>query len=236
MLADSGPQPVEFIGFIMKVIVLGMGILVIILGLVPNILDAEGQSMTINSPEGLTMPEEGYVTPVYDPLTSITVRVEADRNVEVHLFSSNYRGGKLMKDPANNSVIRDEWLAAGELSERTGTVVVLKDFTAYSSQYIVMVDNPRTTAPSDADYTITITANTTNMTLIIAGLIFLVIFYLISILGNQARISRTGVPMKTTEEEDTSGRDEWERSQGNFMTPMRDGFPLDRATEEPPLR
>ena len=48
---------------IVQVLVLGLGLLVIILGLSTNLLNGEDQAQNFVSPEGLTMPEEGYVTP-----------------------------------------------------------------------------------------------------------------------------------------------------------------------------
>jgi hypothetical protein len=197
--------------FLFKVIVLGLAILMVIFGLVPDILDSEGQQFQFQSPEGYTMPEEGYISPVYDPLTSFTVEVRSDRNVEVHLHNSNYRGGKLVKDAYNNTVIRDEWLVAGEVDQRRGTDVVLKDFTASSSQYIVIVAEPGSSVPSDASYTIIIEATSINMTLIVAGLVFFGLFYLIGIYDHLSSIRKAGVPMKTMVDMD-DGMDEWERS------------------------
>jgi outer membrane biosynthesis protein TonB len=176
-------------------------ILMIIFGLVTDLLNGENQEMAFTSPEGKTMPEEGYVTPVYDGMTYVTVNVESKgANVEVHLYSANYRGGKVITDSDNQSVIRDEFLAAGEKSERIGRNVELSDFTAVGAQYWVRVVEPDGSIPSTEEYTITIRAYTFNMVLIAVGLLFYAIFIFLGIFEYVASISRTlkqGVPMTT---------------------------------------
>jgi len=171
----------------------------IIFGLVTDLLNGENQELSFTSPDGKTMPEEGYVTPVYDGMTYVSVKVEAKgADVEVHLYSANYRGGKVIKDSDNNTVIRDEFLAAGEKAERIGRTVELSDFTAVGAQYWVRVVEPDGSIPSTVEYTITIRAYTFNMLLIAVGLLFYAIFIFLGIFEYVASISRTlkqGVPM-----------------------------------------
>ena len=170
--------------FILMVFFLGLAILMVILGFSTNILGGEPQEMMFESPEGLTQPEEGWLTPVYDPMTRVKVTVEASETVEVLLFSSNYRGGRLYRDETNTTLIRDEWLIAGELSDRTGTDVVLSDYTSVSCQYLIRVMSPQSGQPSDAQYTITIEASTTNLDLITMGVVlFMGVFFGLVILG-----------------------------------------------------
>ena len=192
-------QRKDALSFVFKVILLGLAILMIIFGLVTDLLNGENQELAFTSPEGKTMPDEGYVTPVYDGMTYVTVTVESKgANVEVHLYSANYRGGKVIKDSENNSVIRDEFLAAGEKSERIGRNVELTDFTATSAQYWVRVVEPDGSIPSEEEYDITIRAYTFNMILIAVGLLFYAIFIFLGIFEYVATISRTlkqGVPM-----------------------------------------
>ncbi len=146
--------------FTLLVSVLLIAILTLVLGASSGMLNGEPRELTFDSPEGMTQPEEGYVTPLYDPWTTVTVTVESDEPVEVFLYSANYRGGRVFNNAENESVIRDEFLVAGEQAERTGTNVVLSDYTSVSNQYKVDVMEPGTTFPSDADYTITIEAST----------------------------------------------------------------------------
>jgi hypothetical protein len=169
---------------ILLISVLILAILMLLLGLSSGILGGEPQELNFYSPEGTTQPEEGYVTPVYDPWTTVTVTVDADEPVEVFLYSANYRGGKVIRDGDNASVIRDEWLAAGEKSQRIGTNVVLSDFTSVSNQYMVHVVEPDSSTPSDADYRITIEGNTSvNMFLFIMSLLLLALFAIMMVYG-----------------------------------------------------
>jgi hypothetical protein len=148
-----------------------------------GIMGGEPRELLFESPEGKTQPEEGYVTPVYDPWTTVTVTVDSDEPVEVFLFSSNYRGGKVFNNAGNESVIRDEFLVDGAQATRIGTNVVLSDFTSVSNQYMVDVVEPGTSIPSDADYTIMIEAHTTAiasllyMSLILMGLFAIMMVY-----------------------------------------------------------
>ena len=151
---------------ILQILVIGLAILMMIFGMSTGILGGEPQELWFASPEGVTHPEDGYVTPVYDPWTTATVTVESREEVEVHLYSSNYRGGKVVKNASNESVIRDEWLAAGEEEERIGTNMVLSGFTSVSSQYMVDVVYTDMSVQSDADYKIRIEAKTTDTGLI----------------------------------------------------------------------
>ncbi len=189
----------ELISFLFKVILLGLAILLIIFGLYPKLLNGENQEMHFESPEGKSMPEEGYVTHVYDPLTYVTVEVKSrGEDVEVHLYVSTYRGGKVIQDANDTNLIRDEWLAAGEKDERIGRNVKLTDFTAYSATYVVRVVEPDGSIPSEADYDITVRAYTINIALIVAGLLFYAIFIFLGIFEYLSTISRTlksGVPM-----------------------------------------
>ena len=160
-----------------------LAILMMALGMSSGLIGGEPQELFFQSPEGTTQPELGYVTPVYDPWTTVTVTVDSDEPVEVHLYSANYRGGRVIRNDDNASVIRDEWLAAGEKSQRVGTNVVLSDFTSVSNQYMVDVVVPDTSEPSDADYTIMIEADTTvtlflfYMSLILMGLFAIMMVY-----------------------------------------------------------
>jgi hypothetical protein len=192
-------QRKDALSFVFKVILLGLAILMIIFGLVTDLLNGENQELAFTSPAGKTMPEEGYVTPVYDGMTYMTVKVESQgANVEVHLYSANYRGGKVINDTDDNIVIRDEFLAAGEKSERIGRNVELSDFTAVNAQYWVRVVEPDGSIPSAEEYKITIRAYSFDMTLIALGLLFYAIFIFLGIFEYVASISRTlkqGVPM-----------------------------------------
>jgi len=189
----------ELISFLFKVILLGLAILLIIFGLYPKLLNGENQEMHFDSFEGKTMPEEGYVTQVFDPLSYVTVEVNSrGEDVEVHLYVSTYRGGKVIEDTNGTQLLRDEWLAAGEKDERIGRSVKLTDFTAYSASYVIRVVEPEGSIPSEADYDITVKAYTINMTMIIAGLLFYAIFIFLGIFEYLSNISRTlksGVPM-----------------------------------------
>lgn len=168
---------------ILLISVLVLAILMLVLGMSSGILGGEPQELNFVSPEGATQPELGYVTPLYDPWTTVTVTVESDEPVEVHLYSANYRGGKVIRNDENASVIRDEWLTAGAMDERIGTNVVLNDFTSVSNQYMVYVVEPESSIPSDADYTIRIEADTTAlavllyMSFILMGLFAIMMVY-----------------------------------------------------------
>lgn len=189
----------ELISFLFKVILLGLAILLIIFGLYPKLLNGENQEMHFESPVDKSMPEEGFVTHVYDPLTYVSVEVNSrGEDVEVHLYVSTYRGGKVIEDTNGTQLLRDEWLAAGEKDERIGRNIKLTDFTAYSASYVIRVVEPDGSIPSEAEYDITVKAYTINMSLIIAGLIFYAIFIFLGIFEYLSTISRTlktGVPM-----------------------------------------
>ena len=162
---------------ILLISVLILAILTLALGMSSGIIGGEPRELMFQSPEGATQPEEGYVTPVYDPWTTVTVTVESDEPVEVHLYSSNYRGGKVFNNAENETVIRDEFLVDGTQATRIGTDVVLSDFTSVSNQYMVDVVVPGSSIPSNADYTITIEARTTATAfLLYLSLILLVLF------------------------------------------------------------
>jgi len=142
-----------------------------------GIINDDPRELSFQSPEGRTQPVEGYVTPLYDPWTTVTVTVESDEEVEVHLYSANYRGGRVFNNAGNESEIRDEFLAAGDVTQRTGTNVVLSDFTSVSNQYMVDVMEPGSTIPSAADYTITIEASTAAIaSLLYLGLLLMALF------------------------------------------------------------
>jgi len=168
---------------ILLISVLILAILMLLLGMSSGILGGEPQELFFQSPEGQTQPELGYVTPLYDPWTTVTVTVQSDEPVEVHLYSTNYRGGRVISNDDNASEIRDEWLAAGEKSQRVGTNVVLSDFTSVSNQYMVDVVVPDTSEPSDVDYTIRIEADTSvnlflfYMSLLLLGLFAIMMVY-----------------------------------------------------------
>ena len=167
----------KFIFFILLSSVVVLAILTLLLGLSSGIIGGEPRELMFESPEGRTQPEAGYVTPVYDPWTTVTVTVESDETVEVHLYSSNYRGGKVINNAANESVIRDEFLIEGTQATRRGTNVVLSDFTSVSNWYMVDVVEPGTIIPSDADYTITIEAKTRALaSLLYLSFILIVLF------------------------------------------------------------
>ncbi len=189
----------ELISFLFKVILLGLAILLIIFGLYPKLLNGENQEMRFESPVDKSMPEEGFVTNVYDPLTYVTVEVNSrGEDVEVHLYVSTYRGGKVIEDANGTQLLRDEWLAAGEKEERIGRNVRLTDFTAYSANYVIRVVEPDGSIPSEAEYIITVKAYTINIGLIVAGLLFYAIFIFLGIFEYLSTISRTlksGVPM-----------------------------------------
>jgi hypothetical protein len=189
----------ELISFLFKVILLGLAILLIIFGLYPKLLNGENQEMHFESPEDKSMPEEGFVTQMYDPLTYVTVEVNSrGEDVEVHLYVSTYRGGKVIEDANGTQLLRDEWLAAGEKDERIGRNVKLTDFTAYSANYVIRVVEPDGSIPSKADYIITVKAYTINIGLVVAGLLFYAIFIFLGIFEYLSTISRTlksGVPM-----------------------------------------
>ncbi len=173
----------NLIFLILLISVLVLAILMMALGISSDVLGGEPRELYFQRPEGTTQPEEGYVTPVYDPWTTVTVTVESEEPVEVFLYSSNYRGGKVFNNAENESEIRDEFLAAGEKAQRVGTNVVLSDFTSVSDQYMVDVVVPDTSIPSDADYTIRIEAYTTAnrflffMSLILLGLFAIMMVY-----------------------------------------------------------
>jgi hypothetical protein len=194
----------EALSFIFKVVLLGLAILMIIFGLFTDVLNGEKQMISYDSDEGKTMPEEGYFTPVYDPMTYVKVEVASKGGpVEVHMYTSTYRGGNIIKDTENNSVTRDEWLAAGKDTERIGTDVVLKDFSTVSAQYWVRVVEPDGSIPSDVEYKITIRARTYDLNLIAVGLLFYAIFIFMGILENVHAVNlmlKQGVPMKAAEE------------------------------------
>lgn len=168
---------------ILLISVLILAILTLVLGMSSGILGGEPRELMFQSPKGKTQPEEGYVTPVYDPWTTVTVTVDSREPVEVFLYSSNYRGGKVFNNAGNESVIRDEFLVDGEQARRTGTNVFLSDFTSVSNQYMVDVVQPGTMIPSDADYTITIEASTRAiavlmyLSLILMGLFAIMMVY-----------------------------------------------------------
>jgi hypothetical protein len=183
---------------ILLISVLVLAILMLVLGMSSGIMGGEPQELWFQSPEGTTQPELGYVTPVYDPWTTVTVTVESDEPVAVHLYSSNYRGGKVILNDENASVIRDEWLAAGQMDERTGTNVVLSDFTSVSGQYMVDVMEPSSSVPSDADYTIRIEASTSiNTFLFTMSLLLLGLFVIMMVTG---RVSSKEEAYKAKEE------------------------------------
>lgn len=195
-------QRKEALSFLFKVILLGLAILLIIFGLYPKLLNGENQEMSFTSPAGKSMPDEGYMTEIFDPLTYVKVTVNArGEDVEVHLYVSTYRGGKVISVD-NQSVIRDEWLAAGEKDQRIGRSVELSDFTAYRARYWVKVVQPEGSIPSEADYDVTITAYTVNMTLVVAGLLFYAIFIFLGIFEYLSSINRTlksGIAMRPEE-------------------------------------
>jgi hypothetical protein len=176
-----GRSNIVLIALMISVMVLA--VLTLALGMTSGILGGEPRELMFQSPRGVTQPEEGYVTPVYDPWTTVTVTVEADETVEVYLYSSNYRGGKVFNNAGNESEIRDEFLAAGEQASRRGTDVVLSDYTSVSNQYMVDVVEPGTMVPSDAEYTITIEASTRAiasmlyLSLILMGLFVIMTIY-----------------------------------------------------------
>jgi flagellar basal body-associated protein FliL len=173
----------NFIFIILLISVLILAILTLVLGMSSGIIGGEARELTFQSPVGVTQPEEGYVTPVYDPWTTVTVTVESDEDVEVFLYSSNYRGGRVFNNAGNESVIRDEFLVDGEQARRIGTNVVLSDFTSVSNQYMVDVVEPGTSIPSDVDYTISIEASTRAiavllyMSLMLMGLFAIMMIY-----------------------------------------------------------
>ena len=70
-------QRKEALSFVFKVILLGLAILMIIFGLFTDLLNGENQQIQFTSPDGKTMPDEGYMTPQYDPMTYVSVTVEA---------------------------------------------------------------------------------------------------------------------------------------------------------------
>lgn len=189
----------ELISFLFKVILLGLAILLIIFGLYPKLLNGENQEMHFESPVDKSMPDEGYVTHEYGPLTYVSVEVKSrGEDVEVHLYVSTYRGGKVIEDSNGTQLLRDEWLAAGEEDERIGRSIKLNDFTAYSANYVIRVVEPGGSIPSEAEYDITVKAYTVNMAVIIAGLIFYAIFIFLGIFEYLSTINRTlktGVPM-----------------------------------------
>ena len=194
-------QRKEALSFLFKVILLGLAILLIIFGLYPKLINGENQQVHFESPANKTMPAEGYFTEILDPLTYVSVKVDASKDVEVHLYVTTYRGGKVISD-GNFSLVRDEWLAAGEKGERIGRSVELSDFTAYRARYWVKVVEPEGSDPSDAEYTVDIKAYTVDMTLIIAGLLFYAIFIFLGIFEYLSSINRTlkaGIAMRPEE-------------------------------------
>jgi len=183
---------------ILLISVLVLAILMLVLAMSSGVIGGEPQELFFDSREGVTQPEEGYITPLYDPWTTVTVTVVSNEPVEVHLYSATYRGGKVITDDDNMSVIRDEWLAAGTLNERVGTNVVLSDFTSVTNQYMVDVMEPSSSTPSDADYTIRIEGITSiNTFLLTMSLLLLGLFVIMMVTG---RVSSKEEAYKAQEE------------------------------------
>ncbi len=194
-----GLKEYVILGF--KVVLLILALLSIIFGFFADMINPQSQEMKFESIENKTMPEEGYVTPTYDPWTFVKVEVEADESVEVQLYASHYRGGKLTTVD-NSTVLLDEWLAAGEPEERQGTSVVLKDFSKTSANYWVKVVDPGGYVPSETAYTIRIKASTIDIPLIVVGLLLYGIFVLWGVLESNSMILnmlKGGLPAKREE-------------------------------------
>jgi len=188
----------EMVSLLVKIVLLILAALAIIFGFFWDSVNSQSQRIEFDS-AGKGMPDDGFYTPMYDPWTTVRVEVSADEEVEVQLYASHYRGGKLSKDAGNNTVYRDEWLAAGEESERTGTSVELKDFSRTSAYYWVKVLQPGTSIPSDSDYTIKIKAKTIDMSLIGVGVLLYALFLMWGVLETSNGIFamlKTGVPVK----------------------------------------
>jgi len=192
----------EMLTLVFKIVLLILAALSIIFGFFADTVNPQSQEMQFKSAQGKTEPDAGYVTPVYDPWTSVKVTVTSSAEVEVQLYASHYRGGTLSKDAANNTILRDEWLAAGKESERTGTDVVLKDFSRTSAYYWVKVVEPGTSIPSDVEYSVHFKAKTIDIGLIGIGLILYAVFVMMGVLENLQSITamlKAGVPMKGEE-------------------------------------
>jgi hypothetical protein len=194
-----GLKEYVILGF--KVVLLILALLSIIFGFFADMINPQSQEMKYESIEDKTMPEEGYVTPTYDPWTFVRIEVEADESVEVQLYASHYRGGKLTTAD-NKTVLLDEWLAAGEPDERTGTSVTLKDFSKTSANYWVKVVDPGGYVPSDTGYTIRIKASTIDIPLIVVGLLLYGIFVLWGVMESNSMILnmlKGGLPARRDE-------------------------------------
>jgi len=192
----------EMLSLVFKIVLLILAALSIIFGFFADTVNPQSQEMQFKSAQGKTEPEMGYVTPAYDPWTSVKVTVTSSAEVEIQLYASHYRGGTLSKDASNNTILRDEWLAAGKESERTGTNVVLKDFSRTSANYWVKVVEPGTSIPSDVEYTVHFKAKTIDLGLIGIGLILYAVFVMMGVLENLQGITamlKAGVPMKGEE-------------------------------------
>ena len=192
----------EMLSLVFKIVLLILAALSIIFGFFADTVNPQSQEMQFKSAQGKTEPETGYVTPAYDPWTSVKVTVTSSAEVEIQLYASHYRGGTLSKDASNNTILRDEWLAAGKESERTGTNVVLKDFSRTSANYWVKVVEPGTSIPSDVEYTVHFKAKTIDLGLIGIGLILYAVFVMMGVLENLQGITamlKSGVPMKGEE-------------------------------------
>jgi ABC-type cobalt transport system substrate-binding protein len=192
----------EMLSLVFKIVLLILAALSIIFGFFADTVNPQSQEMQFKSAQGKTEPDVGYVTPVYDPWTSVKVTVTSSAEVEVQLYASHYRGGTLSKDAANSTILRDEWLAAGKESERTGTDVVLKDFSRTAANYWVKVVEPGTSIPSDVEYTVHFKAKTIDLGLIGIGLILYAVFVMMGVLENLQSITamlKAGVPMKGEE-------------------------------------
>jgi len=188
----------EMVSLLVKIVLLILAALAIIFGFFWDSVNSQSQRIEFNS-AGKGMPDDGFYTPMYDPWTTVRIEVSADEEVEVQLYASHYRGGKLSKDASNNTVYRDEWLAAGEESERTGTSVELKDFSRTSAYYWVKVLQPGTSIPSDSDYTIKIKAKTIDMGLIGLGVLLYALFLMWGVLETTNGVFamlKAGVPVK----------------------------------------
>jgi hypothetical protein len=193
----------EILSLVIKIVLLILAALAIIFGFFWDTVNSQSQVIEFDS-VGKGMPEDGFFTPMYDPWTTVHVTVDADQEVEVQLYASHYRGGKLSKDANNDTVYRDEWLAAGQESERTGRSVALKDFSRTSAYYWVKVLQPGTSIPSETDYTINIKAKTIDMGLIESGLILYALFIMWGVLETVNGIFgmlKSGVPTRGEEAE-----------------------------------
>ncbi len=193
----------EILSLVIKIVLLILAALAIIFGFFWDTVNSQSQVIEFDS-LGKGMPEGGFVTPAYDPWTTVRVTVDSDDEVEVQLYASHYWGGKLSKDANNNTVYREDRLAAGEEAERTGRTVELKDFSRTSAYYWVKVLEPGTSIPSDSDYKITIKAKTIDMGLIEAGLILYALFIMWGVLetvNGVFSMLKAGVPMRGEEAE-----------------------------------